>query len=142
MELSKSGKGRHFEEDSNARISVQEQGCLVNPSVTASSTQDLLVPNQVIQRSMEMFTNCLRVALQASDQQDKEVGNSNNHHAEFCTLVLIQSIRLVQLCRHTNQEDYRAHFVQVLQRTISLEAPDLTLYVGGISSIIQTVLNR
>ncbi|GCB79302.1 hypothetical protein scyTo_0017871, partial [Scyliorhinus torazame] len=96
-------------------IPVQEQGCVVNPSGTVGPNQDPMVRTQ---GSMDIFANCLRIALQVTNQQDKEVGVPNDRQAEFYMSVLIQSIRLVQLCRHTHQEGYRAHFVQLLQRTM------------------------
>ncbi|XP_078055312.1 uncharacterized protein LOC144480033 [Mustelus asterias] len=107
--------GRHFEEDPNARIHVQEQDCLANPSATSSPNQDLMVHNQ---GSMELFINCLHLALRVTNQQ--EVENSTDRQAEFCIALLIQSFRLVQLCRHTHQEEYGTHFVQLLQSTMRI----------------------
>ncbi|XP_059495031.1 uncharacterized protein LOC132206162 [Stegostoma tigrinum] len=116
--LNQSQKGMHTEEDLSARTSVQEQGCMGNPQATYNSTQELMMHNNGIQGNLETFLNCLHVALQETDDQDKEESNVDGHQREFSMLVLIHSMRIIQLCPHTPRQEYSAHFVQLLQNAM------------------------
>ncbi|GCC17543.1 hypothetical protein chiPu_0017591 [Chiloscyllium punctatum] len=106
----------NIEDDWSARTSVQEQGYVGNRQATANSTNEPMMHNHDIQGNLETFINCLKVALHSeANDQDKEVSNFSDHQGEFCMLVLIHSMRMIQLCHPTHRQEYSAHFVQLLQ---------------------------